>query len=144
MPKVFTPIKCKVCEQCGATFYNKKHVSASEFAKRRFCSYACSNSETSRKIAIKHGTKILAAHCDCGALATDLVWFVQLGGNGYPIKTFLEVCPDCRDTMLEIDKHATLIEPPEPDYREYAPVHRVDYHYKASFAGKRQGGPHDG
>ena len=131
----------KQCERCGETFYNTTNRSETTFNARRFCSHRCANSEILRKLPAKYDGRYVNARCECGAIATDFVWFIQIAGNGFPIKAFLEVCPDCKDLMLETDKYATVIEPPEPNFREYSYRTRCDYHYKASFAGKKPGGP---
>lgn len=42
----------KACEQCGVAMVRKENESASDFAKRKFCGYACANANQRKVVNV--------------------------------------------------------------------------------------------
>lgn len=92
------------CASCGKELRQRERETNANFAKRKFCCRLC----YARNVG---SVPVQAMRCECGALATQVVWFWQMNSQDKESLGHLSVCEACAREMVQYDAGVMLENP---------------------------------
>lgn len=106
----------RICAWCGVTFHRPRCTSATQWARRQYCSNACSRYAAIRHLRERNNVPLPPRAdelCECGQRAASPVLVRQLSAEGRECYGWLALCADCRQ-LFDAVESTPITTRPEP------------------------------